>query len=428
MRTISPIPTSQTRVSCDDTVSEGGEVPSSYGVAVGKLRLSQFRNYESLSLSCHSGPVIITGPNGAGKTNLLEAVSLLAPGRGLRSAQKSAFSHIPAGSASDGSLSPPSIWSVYAEAVSDNASYAIGTGLNPEQPEQSRLVRIDGQASSQSQLSHLFGLSWLTPQMDGLFIQSSSSRRRFIDRLAISFDPAHAGRVSRYEKTWRQRNRLLSEPQADLTWLSSLEQLLAETGVAIMVARMQLLAEICTQSEMMQTAFPKITGQMTGQMAVWLEQGLPAIDIEDRVMESARQNRETGDNSLPGPHEADLSLWFQGQPASQASTGEQKALLISMVLAHAQLQRRRLMRPPLLLLDDVAAHLDADRRHQLFGLCTDLNTQIWYSGTDEDQFSDLAHTGQFIRIENGSVCSSSGCIENGDEPSSGHHLQITRQG
>ena len=233
--------------------------------------------------------------------------------------------------------------------------------------------------------------------MDGLFIGSPSARRRFIDRLAIAFDPAHSGRLTRYEKTWRERARLLADGHADEKWCISLEKTLAETGIAISATRSALIEDINRESQNLKSSFPVVSAKLTGKAADWLADGYPAIAIEDRILYEARQNRLAKASHMPGPHETDLAVTFKGQSAHLASTGEQKALMIAMVLAHAVLQDKRLGRPPILLLDDVAAHLDPMSREELFSLCSDISGQIWYSGLTH-AFSALCQTAQFINV------------------------------
>ena len=239
--------------------------------------------------------------------------------------------------------------------------------------------------------------------MDGLFIGSPSARRRFIDRLAIAFDPAHSGRIARYEKVWRERARLLADGQADEKWCISLEKILAETGIAISATRSALIEDINRESHQLASSFPLVRASLTGKAAGWLASGCPAIEIEDRILLAARQNRLSGFSYMPGPHETDLVLTYKGQSAHLASTGEQKALMIAIVLAHAVLQDKRLGRPPVLLLDDVAAHLDPARRAELFSICSDLSGQIWYSGVDLQAFSALRKTAQFISVSHGQL-------------------------
>ena len=376
---------------------EGGGKTACPDAAIGFLRLHQFRNYLHLDLSLNAKTILLTGPNGAGKTNLMEAVSLLCYGRGLRRAGRMDMGWQPA------SDSRPSLWSVYAEVTGPSGSASIGTGLQAEAGEIKRKYKINQAPATQNALSDYITLSWLTPQMDGLFLASPSSRRRFLDRLALAFDPAHSGRLQRYEKAWRERNIMLSDQLGDEKWLRSVEQILAETGVAIMATRAEMIADINQTSQKLDTCFPQIKARLTGEVAQWLDAGVPAIDIEDRILGLASERRAKGDMAMPGAHEADFVLDYKGRSAEFASTGEQKALLVSMILAHAKLQDMRLKRPPILLLDDVAAHLDAKRRQELFDLCTTLSSQIWYSGADPSVFNDLSGDTQHLAIENGTV-------------------------
>ena len=385
---------------------ESGHQPMISGLHA--LQIHAFRNYPSAELDLRGNAVVLTGPNGAGKTNLLEAVSMLAPGRGLRRAQRGEIGHlgrqpVPAEANKTGD-DQASAWSVFAEVTGPEGFAAVGTGQAPDQPDAPRrVVKVNGIASAQTDLARLVTLSWLTPQMDGLFIGAPSARRRFIDRLAIAFDPAHSGRLSRYEKAWRERARLLSDGQADENWCASLEKILAETGIAISATRSALIEDINRESGLLASSFPVVKAHLTGQAADWLNAGLPAIDIEDRILLAARQNRQDGLGQMPGPHETDVNLIYKGQSAHLASTGEQKALMIAIVLAHAVLQDKRLGRPPILLLDDVAAHLDPARRAELFSLCSELSGQVWYSGVDAQAFSALRDEAQFIAVADGQL-------------------------
>ena len=368
-----------------------------------KLHLHTFRNYEIADLDLESDAVVLTGPNGAGKTNLLEAVSMLAPGRGLRRARREEVGYLGDEQQIETDCQIPA-WSVFAELNGPQGVASIGTGSLSGQPERSRrAVKINGVNASQADLAQAVTLSWLTPQMDGLFIGSPSARRRFIDRLAIAFDPAHSGRLTRYEKVWRERARLLADGDSDDKWYISLEKTLAETGIAISATRSVLIEDINRESEHLISSFPRVRASLIGQAADWLAEGHPAIEIEDRILYAARQNRLLKSSHMPGPHETDLVMTYKGQSAHLASTGEQKALMIAMVLAHAILQDKRLGRPPILLLDDVAAHLDPARRAELFSLCSDLSGQIWYSGVDTHAFSALCQTAQFINVSHGQL-------------------------
>ena len=367
------------------------------------LHLQTFRNYHTAHLELHSEAVVLTGPNGAGKTNLLEAISMLAPGRGLRRAHREEMGYLDDQRQTDSGQQIPA-WSVFAEIRGPQGPVTLGTGFLAAQPEGARrAVKINGENATQADLAQAVTLSWLTPQMDGLFIGSPSARRRFIDRLAIAFDPAHSGRLARYERVWRERARLLTNGETDDKWYISLEKTLAETGMAVSATRFALIEDINHESQHLASSFPLVQASLTGEAANWLACGFPSIEIEDRILLAARQNRLSGASHMPGPHETDLVLKYKGQSAHLASTGEQKALMIAMILAHAALQDKRLGRPPVLLLDDVAAHLDPARRVELFSLCSDLSGQIWYSGVDPHAFSALRHTAQFISVSHGQL-------------------------
>ncbi|MBL81293.1 MAG: DNA replication/repair protein RecF [Rhodospirillaceae bacterium] len=383
--------------SCNDV----NRLSTDIDAKLNKLRLQTFRNYEIAHLNLESDAVVLVGPNGAGKTNVLEAVSMLAPGRGLRRARREEIAYLVDRQHTE-AYCPIPAWSVFADLIGPQGVTSVGTGCFADQSEGARrAVKINGVNAAQADLAQVVTLSWLTPQMDGLFIGSPSARRRFIDRLAIAFDPAHSGRLTRYEKVWRERARLLADGQVDDKWCISLEKILAETGVAISATRTALIEDINRESQNLKSSFPLVRAKLTGQTADWLDDGQPSIEIEDRILYAARQNRLAKASHMPGPHETDLVMTFKGQSAHLASTGEQKALTIAMILAHAVLQDKRLGRPPILLLDDVAAHLDPARRAELFSLCSDISGQVWYSGVDIQAFSALCQTAQFIIVSHG---------------------------
>ena len=383
-------------------------------VYVRALTLTKFRNYDSLRLelprpSLSSGaPVVLYGPNGAGKTNLLEALSLLAPGRGLRRAARGDFlchqmpTHPPI---ADTDLTKPSVWGISAEIETSAGPLHAGTGLSPDRPEGARVFALDGVKSSASHLATHFALSWLTPQMDGLFIGSPSARRRFVDRLVIAFDPAHSARLSAHEKCYRERQKLMQDG-AETAWIEALETQLGESGVAIMAARaalVRVLSEAAYQGDEA-FGFPRVHMAMRGGGGQWLDHD-PAAVVEDKIKQDAARRRLAGDFAMLGPQSQDLDTIHldKNQPAHLASTGEQKSLMIAAILAHARLQHSRLARPPLLLLDDVAAHLDETRRACLFAATAQLQGQVWYSGTDKNSFEKLAQIGQFLHVEDGKI-------------------------
>ena len=353
------------------------------------LTIQDFRNYDSCRLEIDAPKILLLGENGSGKTNLMEAVSLLAPGRGLRRAKAE---HLPR--QSTGNVN----WAVSARVTSGGETVSLGTGVRADSEGPRRVMRRDGETVSQAEVGRLFSVSWLTPRMDGIFIDSPGARRRFLDRLVIAFDPAHIGRTSRYEKMLRERTTLLSEGRGDEAWLSAIEASLAESAVAVTAARKSLISDLNAEAAEGWFGFPGVAVRLDGTLESWLEEE-SALAAEDRFIADARTRRLAGDPGLAGPHASDLSACNSqtGLSASLASTGQQKALLIAVVLAHARLQARRLRRPPVLLLDDVVAHLDIARRGALFDAVDAVGGQTWFSGTDEDDFTGLE--AQPVRIE-----------------------------
>ena len=361
------------------------------------LSVQNFRNYDACRIEIDAPKVLLLGENGAGKTNLMEAVSLLAPGRGLRRAKAE---HLPRVGA------PAPDWAVSARLVGAGEPVTIGTGVQSEmiggrdggREGGRRIMRRDGETVSQAEIGRMFSVSWLTPRMDGIFIDSPGARRRFLDRLVIAFDPAHIGRTSRYEKMLRERATLLSEGRGDDAWFNAIEASLAESAVAVTAARQALIADLNAEAANGWFGFPGVALGLEGQVESWLSDS-SALAAEDRFIEEARHRRQSGDAGLAGPHASDMTAANSqsGVPAHLASTGQQKALLIAVVLAHARLQARRLKRPPVLLLDDVVAHLDIARRAALFDAVDAVGGQTWFSGTDEDDFTGL--DAQPVRIE-----------------------------
>jgi len=369
-----------------------------------RLKLDHFRNYQQADLAIHSGQLVILGDNGAGKTNLLEAVSLLAPGRGMRRAKTEHLAYRASGfdtscGIADNDDADRLDWAVAATLENEDGTVQIGTGVPPSAKQGNRIMRLEGVTVSQADLGSRLAVSWLTPQMDGIFLDSPAARRRFLDRLVIAFDPAHIGRMSRYEKALRQRAHLLTEQRGDDSWFSALESVLAETAVAVTAARQSLIKALNQEASRGWFGFPGAELLLGGDTENWLSD-MPALAVEDQLMLAARTARLNGDLAMPGPHASEFqALHLASQvPANRASTGQQKAMLIAVILAHARLQDRRLGRVPVMLFDDVAAHLDAKRRGALFDAVQSLGGQCWYSGTDEGQFKELLKTAQFVKI------------------------------
>ncbi len=371
--------------------------------AVTRLRLREFRCYAEAALDTGVEPVVLTGPNGAGKTNLLEALSLLAPGRGLRRAKLGEM---------DRRNGEATGWTVAATVVGPAGPVDIGCGRDMADRGDRRIVRIDGQpAKGQAALADHVAAIWLTPQMDRLFLEGPTGRRRFLDRLVFGFDPAHAGRVGAYEHALRERARLLRPdgpgPRPDGSWLEALERNMAERGIAIAAARREMTARLQRACAAGGDAFPVPDLAVAGEVETWLDQG-PAVEAEARFMAALAENRArdavTGGAAI-GPHRSDFIVRDRAKdmPAEHCSTGEQKALLIAIVLADARLVAAERSAAPLLLLDEVAAHLDAGRRAALFDEVIGIGAQAWLTGTDDRIFAPLAQAARFFRVEQAQI-------------------------
>jgi DNA replication and repair protein RecF len=365
----------------------------STSVALNGLTLTDFRNYERLDLAFSEPLVAFVGDNGIGKTNVLEAISFLTAGRGLRRAPFADVARIGGGGG----------WSVSANLLNDGYDTRIGTGLTPG--ETGRRVRIDGEdaKSSETLLDHMRVL-WLVPSMDGLFTGPGSDRRRFLDRLTLSLDPGHGRRVSDFEKALRQRNRLL-EHGGQANFLSAIESQVAELGTAVSMARSEtvtLLGETIKIQADSDLPFPLASLSLEGAFET-ATRGMSASDREDMYQELLREGRgrdRAAGRTLMGPHLSDLKVRHaaKNMPASQSSTGEQKALLIGLILGHAELTSSIAGMKPVLLLDEVAAHLDPNRRKALFKRLLDLGGQVFMTGTDAELFEALPERGEVFQI------------------------------
>ena len=376
------------------------------GVWLEELALDSFRNYDALRLDLDQRPIVLTGQNGAGKTNLMEAVSLLAPGRGLRHAKTRQLARKSRVAGANSEQDEGARWAVSARFQTPEGPFQAGTGIDGESVSEKprRSVRIDGEPASQADLAERLAVSWLTPEMDQVLASPPSERRRFLDRLVIAFDPAHTGRLQRHEKAARQRNRILDGDHGDAVWLDALEAEMAASGVAIVAARKALVEALDQEASLPVPAFPSARIRLEGRAEEWMD-GMPAVDVEDRIRDEARALRQTGAKTVPGASESLLVATHSGtgQDAEISSIGEQKALVISLVLSHARLQCRRLMRPLLLLLDDIVSHLDEYRREALFELVGDMPGQVWFSGTEERDFRTVLRSGQHVPIAEGRV-------------------------
>lgn len=384
-------------------------------LAVRQLRLTDFRNYRQLRLDCDLTPVVLVGANGAGKTNLLEAISFLVPGRGLRRARLDEVSRRQIGRGTGSEDADASAWAVAATLDTPEGRLAIGTGLEPGRGEGSlprRVVRIDGRpAASQTALGLHVAAVWLTPQLDRLFLDGASERRRFLDRLVTALHPQHAGDVAAYENALRQRARLLGDwnkgGNRDPHWFTALEDIMARHGVALAANRADTVQRLDAAARLGVGPFPRAALAMTGEIDGWIAT-MAALDAEDRLRSALAASRlrdaEAG-TTFMGPHRSDLAVRHLDLdlPAAEGSTGQQKALLVSIALAHARLVALSRGRPPLLLLDEIAAHLDAERRRALFDEVVALGAQSWMTGTDAELFRPLAGRAQVLRVADGSI-------------------------
>jgi DNA replication and repair protein RecF len=368
------------------------------------LTLTNFRSYAKRVIALNGLPVVLAGPNGAGKTNVLDAISLLSPGRGLRGARLGDHTRrAPVTTPED------VLWAVAATLARDGETYEIGTGLVPgPEGSEKRHVHLNGAPTqSSSDLGEIIQMTWLTPAMDRLFTESASGRRRFLDRLVLGMDPAHARRTLRYEQAMRERSRLLKYGPRDPAWLDGLESGMAESGIAIANARAQTVERLnrSLSQRGLAGAFPCAQLALSGETDTLLaEHGENAAStLRARLAELRMRDAEMRRTSL-GPHLSDLVVRHTGKrmDARDCSTGEQKALLISIVLADAwELAQTRDGHAPILLLDEIAAHLDIHRRRALFDEILALGAQAWLTGTDLSLFEGFGSRAEIFSVNDG---------------------------
>lgn len=375
-------------------------------LAVRRLTLTDFRCYRLERIEAEGSPVVLTGPNGAGKTNLLEALSFLVPGRGLRRARLADVARLDLGAGAKAA----STWGVAATVETAKGAVDIGTGfeLGDGDRREKRAVRVDGDAArGQAALADHVGCLWLTPPMDRLFLDGPPARRRFLDRLVFGSDPAHASRVNAYDHAMRERARLLAESGADRVWLKALEETMAAKGVAVAAARLEVAGRLGLRLQDGTGPFPKAAIRVTGTVEAWLRDG-PALSAEEKLLTALEANRpedaRQGRTTL-GPHLSDLAVRHlgNGRAAETCSTGEQKALLVALVLASARMRASEIGSAPLVLLDEVVAHLDEARRLALYDEITGLGAQAWLTGTDGQLFRPLRGRAQFFAVADARV-------------------------
>ncbi len=371
-------------------------------VHVTRLSLTDFRNYHALALDLAPGAVVLTGENGAGKTNLLEAVSFLSPGRGLRRAK---FDDVARVGAETGFV-------IHARLEGPFGECEIGTGTAGMQPgaETGRRLRINGEtARTADAMLEWVRVLWLTPAMDALFTGPAGDRRRFLDRLVLAIDPAHGRRALDYEKAMRARNRLLSEDSRDAGWFDAIETQMAETGVAIAAARAEMVRLLAAMNERLPADGPFPTAEIALEGTIDAEIGQhAAVDVEEmfrRLLRDHRPRDRAAGRTLEGPHRSELLVRHvpKDMPAARCSTGEQKALLVGLILAHARLTGELSGSAPILLLDEISAHFDPDRRAALFSILEELNCQAFMTGTEASLFSAIEGRAQFFSVSAGAI-------------------------
>ena len=387
---------------------------------VTRLTLTDFRNYAYLRINAHMGPIVITGENGTGKTNILEAISFLTPGRGLRGARLADIKRI----------TPALISDEYQPTVISNASWAVSALVNKADEEveigtavekslreisddesksfERRIVKIDGQkVSSQSELGKYLSAIWITPQMDRLFRGGSQPRRSFLDRLVYAFDVEHAKRTANFEHMYKEWYQLLKSGHNDDNWLLSLEEGMSALGVAIAAARREQIAKLNTFIEHEpDDVFPNVRLELEGTIEKLLNK-LPALEVEDfyrELLKKQRRNILYNDN-IDGINRTDFKVYYRkkGMPAELCSTGEQKSLLISIILAQTKCQTLDKGFAPVLLLDEVVAHLDDIKKEALLEKIRDLGLQAWITSTDPTLFSSLKTDAMFLEVKNNQI-------------------------
>lgn len=367
-------------------------------VVVQQLKLSNYRNYRTFSVNFSGKHVVFTGHNGAGKTNLLEAISLLSPGRGLR---RSTYGDLICANADNNSFV---VFAKLYSALFDE----VDIGTTCDNADGGRKVRINGTLTSADRLTDYCRISWLIPAMDGLFTGSASDRRRFLDRMVLSIDPSHGRRVLDFEKVMRSRNRLLLDGNTNNGWFDALETQMAELATAIAAARIDVIRLLDGGEESdSRDVFPHPILVIEGL----LEQALinqSAIDVEEHYRQKLHDGRSldrAAGRTLEGPHRSDMKVFYaqKNMPAALCSTGEQKSLLMGLILAHAKITAQISGMAPILLLDEMAAHLDEQRRIALFNILDELGGQSFMTGTDRQLFSALDDRAEFFEISDGAL-------------------------
>lgn len=364
------------------------------------LSLHHFRNYEQVRLEISAAPVVLFGHNGAGKTNILEAISLLVPGRGLRRSKLADITNVQTGQP----------WVVAACVHGLQGEVIIGTGRDMDaELQEKRITKIDGVSlKTQAELSEHLNILWLTPQIEQLFLEGASEGRKFLDRLVYGFDNQHASQINRYEQAMRERNRLLALGGADSSWLDAVEMTMAEKAASIASSRLMAIDHINHAVDESTLSFPKPWLAVEGLLERLLLEGKSALEAEQAFIESLKANRyqDAGaGRTLIGTHRSEFMVTHKTRniPAALCSTGEQKALILSILLAQSRASVNWRQVTPILLLDEVVAHLDPMRRLELFDEIRTLGAQVWMTGTDHTLFEGIAEDAQLMEIKQGEL-------------------------
>lgn len=401
-----------------DNLAQSIQTVTAQKSGVTRLTLTDFRNYAFLRINPNLRPIIITGENGSGKTNILEAVSFLTPGRGLRSARLADIRRFTPAVIDNDYIPSNSSWAVSAVVCKNGDDYELGTAVENiirEDDDETgvynkRIVKIDGiKGTSQAELGRYLSAIWLTPQMDRLFRGGSQPRRSFLDRLVYAFDNEHAKRTATFEHLYKQWYQLIksSNGHADSAWLKSIEEDMATTGVAIAAARREQIARL---NRFVETEpddiFPNVMLELDGTIEKMLDT-MPAVDVEDFYMNKLATSRQKilYNENVDGVNRTDFKVFYKKKrmPAELCSTGEQKSLLVSIILAQTKCQILYQGFAPVLLLDEVAAHLDDRRREALLCKIRDLGLQAWITATNPELFSSLSGQADFFEIKNNMV-------------------------
>ena len=374
-------------LSFKENISKIKDLKSFY---IKKISLKNFRNHKSLNLNLKNSSILIYGGNGSGKTNILEAISLLNQGKGLRKANIENFLIQDKIDCNENKT-----WGVNVDFVGPNGQFNIGTGLKKNGFNKSRIAKVNSDYTPLSSLGEILNISWITPQLCILILSSMSEKRRFIDRLTMSIDSLHLNRVYKYNKLFRQRNKILMQPNSDKTWLDTIETQISELSISIIARRLDLLEELENlynfelKNNHLTEHFPSVGIIINGDIEKLLQEK-PAIEVEDYIKSELKKSRSDYELSVSGPNNSTIEIFnrIDNKNLDTSSTGEQKLILISIILSHARLLNDKFNMAPILLLDDIIEHLDNKHRTALFLEVSKHKAQSWFTSTSMDAFSE----------------------------------------